>query len=935
MLDKLDRHRLTILHAESGSGKTSLLQAGLAARLLAQGHLPLCLRPYQQHPGRSIRAAFLSDYDKLPELERFCDERMSLRGFLERVSHYLGDRQLFIFLDQFEEFFEELQPTDQRDFAGQLQACVESDVRARWMQALRKECFSDLRLFSPLKPFENEYFLPTLTPAEAKEVITAPAARRQTIYEAGLIEQILADLSPGGEGLSPAQVQLVCYTLFEEVQAEADPHLISHSLYQKPRGRGQAGAQGILIGHLGRVLEQKMSAPQRQVARRVLEALVTSHKRRVVKSRPNLRGELKPDQAEVLPQVLDTLVDNRLLRAGRDDADEPNYELAHDYLLAEIELDPETQTRKAAQELLAKEVEDYRRYQTLLAEDKFNIIHSQREFLVLDETANELLRLSQAEIEREARERKKRTQQTITGLAVGLVFITIAAIFGFVGQNRAISAQKTAEAERSRAECQASLTLAQFWQAQGQRVFETDPLLGLRLAIEGWALTPADDIPTRESIARSIRELARQGRLWTLGQEDVESVYATRGNPSVFILDRTNAPGELRRTIDNAVITTLSGPVNEVEFSPNPAAGIFWVHYSDDTPTELRRFSDGQLIVTLPGPVYDLAFSPDKTSRYFTARYREFGPLELRRTADGLVVPLAGAVDEIFFSPDQAASYFQVNYTEGHWVELRRSADAARVPLCDEINWVHFSPDAAGYFWPNCVEYGLSEVHRTADGVKVPLTGPVDNLTFSPDKAARYFVVGYEDGTPGELRRTADNSIITPLSGPVYQVIFSPGEAGGYFVASYYGTRAELRRTTDGQMMAKLDGPVQPHGVTFSPDDAKRYLVVHYSNGHFELWQTRPETTRLVNLDLWGEVRHFDVTHNRLVVSYVDGPAYLLDLAWLSKTGGRAQEMLIEELVKLACEGPFADKQIWTEALETKLREYLGSQESQACPSAR
>ncbi|MBK8986367.1 MAG: hypothetical protein IPM39_09840 [Chloroflexi bacterium] len=147
MWQKMGNGRLTILHSESGSGKTSLLQAGLASRLLANGCFPLYLRPYRQSPDQFIKKEFLPDYAAQPELRRFRDDQMSLKGFLERTAYYLGGRQIYIFLDQFEEFFTEQSPEMQRAFAGQLQECVESDLPVRWVLSLRKEYFSDLRLF--------------------------------------------------------------------------------------------------------------------------------------------------------------------------------------------------------------------------------------------------------------------------------------------------------------------------------------------------------------------------------------------------------------------------------------------------------------------------------------------------------------------------------------------------------------------------------------------------------------------------------------------------------------------------------------------------------------------------------------------------------------------------------------------------------------------
>jgi WD40 repeat protein len=401
MYDRLGQSRLTILHSESGSGKSSLLQAGLASRLLAEGHFPLYLRPYDQRPGQFIKKAFLSDYAVQEELARFSDDNMTLKGFLERVTYYLGERQLILFLDQFEEFFTELSKEEQEEFATQLRECVESDLPVWWVLALRKEYFSNLRLFNTLKPFENEYFLPKFKVDEAQEVIVEPAALKEVGYEEGLVEQILDDIRQNSAEIPPAQVQLVCFTLFDELSGYDLGKQITFDLYNKPRGRASdaPGAAGILTSHLGRVLERKLNEQERNVAVLVMEELVTADRRRVMKSKENLLEALDPEQAALLEPVLAVLYNNRLVRGELGKNDVPVYELAHDYLVREIELRPETQARKAAQELLNQEVHAYRQHGTLLSEDKFAIINNQRGNLQIDDTAGELLERSGEAIE--------------------------------------------------------------------------------------------------------------------------------------------------------------------------------------------------------------------------------------------------------------------------------------------------------------------------------------------------------------------------------------------------------------------------------------------------------------------------------------------------------------------------------------------------------
>ena len=419
---KIRQGRLTILEADTGSGKTSLLQAGLAARMLADGKFSLYLRPYDLTPEKAIKKAFLPDYETRPELACFRDETMTLRGFLERLIYYLGDRRLVIFLDQFEEFFTEVAPEQRQQFADQLLDCIEADVPARWVLSLRKEYLSELRLFEGLKPFSNRYFLPTFKLEEAQEVITEPAALKGVRYEAGLVERILHDLCQEAKSLQPVQVQLICYTLFDELAGEADPTLITHTLYEKPRGQGagKPGAEGILTSHLTRVLDNQLQSEERSAAILLLEALVTFDGRRALKSYARLVAELPSLTPTMVTNVLELLVDNRLLRTDRDENNELIYELAHDYLLREIELDPAARAKKLAQQILDQEVRAWQDQPNLrIPGDKLAILNAHQSLLMVDNNAEELLHLSRTT-------RRNEKLRDIGGLI--LVVFTIAAV---------------------------------------------------------------------------------------------------------------------------------------------------------------------------------------------------------------------------------------------------------------------------------------------------------------------------------------------------------------------------------------------------------------------------------------------------------------------------------------------------------------------------
>ncbi len=429
MRERMRRGRLTILESDSGSGKTSLLKAGLSSRFVAGAGFSLYIRPYNLSPTVAIKKAFLPDYDTRIDLHPFEDDSMGLHGFLERVSFYLGGRELAIFLDQFEEFFNELDPQSRQKFADELHRCIQSDLPVRWVMAMRKEYLSELRLFEALKPFDNRYFLPAFRIEEAQEVIIEPAALKGMTYEDGLVEQIMADIGRDAETISPVQAQLVCYALFEELDQEKGENVISHRLYESPRGRkpGKPGAEGILASHLTRVLDSRLTSGQRKIALTILGSLVTYDGRRAVKTGKVLAAK-RELAGELHSKVLEILVENRILRVERDENDEKTYELAHDYLLQEIAVDPDARARKLAQEILDREVAAWKENKHLrIPQDKLAMLNVQQGALAVNSDAQHLLDLSH-KAHRHARVRN------IGSIVLATIIIAVISTLAVTGQ---------------------------------------------------------------------------------------------------------------------------------------------------------------------------------------------------------------------------------------------------------------------------------------------------------------------------------------------------------------------------------------------------------------------------------------------------------------------------------------------------------------------
>ena len=388
LYDTVVNHRLMILHARSGAGKTSLLRAGLSPRLITEGRLPVYveMRPYEENSVRFLKKEMApSSLGPWPVLL----DGLSLSDFLGLIcNHRRGKiKELVIFFDQFDQFLTSLpDPKVRLPFIEAFGDCYDDPtLPVRFVISLRPENLADLDKFETRIPhiLDNRYRLPAMTQEQVKKAISGPLEKLKTgvSFEPEFLETLLTDL--GGTNLELTHLQIVCARLYASLP-EGEKR-ISKAQYES-----LGKAERILTGYLEDSLST-LQGYEQEVARIILKELVSSEATNRILRLSDLMRAIPPNVSAV-NQVLTYLVNKRLIRRG-EVGEENEYELVHAYLAREIYhwIGEDDLRNRRAQELLQRQLANWRLYSIPPDPEEMNVFKGQVQYLSLDPEAREMI----------------------------------------------------------------------------------------------------------------------------------------------------------------------------------------------------------------------------------------------------------------------------------------------------------------------------------------------------------------------------------------------------------------------------------------------------------------------------------------------------------------------------------------------------------------
>lgn len=320
----------------SGSGKSSLLRAGLLPRLrrdraapwefatLTPGDNPLrqlaaaltpLLEPELGETDRIARNAQLAELLRAPMAGENLKE--AVNGIFARQP---GTERLLLSIDQWEEIDAPSGNEAEREAFVALLLALCGDPRCRLLLAVRSDCFNSIVSRRALSDRTAIVQLAPMNGAELRSAVVEPARLAGLEFEPGLAETILADAAA-----RPGALPLLEFVLREVWQRRQGNRL-------HLEGYRDAGGFSGAIGHHAQAIWDRLESFERAAAKHVFPHLANpGDGKAAAATRRHPRNADFPPEGRAL---VVKLTQARLLSAGHDRAsDEVTVELAHEALL--------------------------------------------------------------------------------------------------------------------------------------------------------------------------------------------------------------------------------------------------------------------------------------------------------------------------------------------------------------------------------------------------------------------------------------------------------------------------------------------------------------------------------------------------------------------------------------------------------------------------
>lgn len=835
--------RLVLFYAQSGAGKSSLINTRLIPGLENKGYevLPVGRVSGDASGPQPAENIFVNNLLRSLVQQEVDATELSLASFLFNLDindqgYYYDDRPLgeipdteefrplrrVLVIDQFEELFSthpEAWET-RENFFRELAHAMQEDSYLWVVLVMREDYIAALDPYAHLLPggLRTRYYMQRLDRQAALQATKSPVEESRP-YEEGVAEKLVDDLrrikvqkpdgtwaTQAGQYVEPVQLQVVCYSLWENLSPEGI-HITEGDLREI----------GDVDQTLGRYYEERVLAVA--VAKNVREHLIRQWFERKLITAGGIRGLVLQDptnsNSEVSDEVIQALQSD-LVRAEKR-AGATWYELTHDRLVEPIlennrswfeeNLSP-LQRQAALWNDQGKNESWLLTGRALAGVEEWANIHGSD----LSDTEAEFLEASRSVFRRERRARWLTRLIAFMGLlAIGL------AVFAY---------QASLDARR-----QTGIATARLLAAQAQSIWATGnskQMTAVLLAIQSMRMFPsieAVQVLQNNFLALATSSMTHRSRVTSVAfSPDGRYVVSASADYTARVWE-TASGREIARMTHEGVVTSVA-------ISPD---GKYTISGSTDKTARIWETANSREIARMVNEdiVNSVAFSPEGGD---VAAGSEIYAHVWDATTGEEKFPIrfGERVTSVTFSPDGA---YVAAGSWNHMVQVWEIQTGERVSTMihdSNVRSVAFSPD--GRYVVSGSRDNTARVWDAATGREVARmthNDTVSSVAFSPD--GKFVVSGALDHWVRVWAATASKEIIRMrYDERVWSVAFSPD--GKYVISGGGDYTARLWEMTTGHEFTQMMHDDEVFSVAFSPDGS--YMVTGSEDHTIRLWET-------------------------------------------------------------------------------------------------
>lgn len=334
LLNELEQTNLILLLGASGSGKSSVVRAGLIPWLSQKfgSRLVNLMFTPDTDPFESFYASLLGKYKQAEAQIAREAKADTLTQVVTRLKQ--PDDYWFIFIDQFEELFTTSQSEKRDQFITNLAKLSKTKERSiKIMVTMRADFLDKLSPYPRLVKATDKHrpLIAEMQPDELRLAIEQPAAHHGVVFETGLVEEIIKDVQ-GQAGYLP----LLQYTLNLLWEIEVETNSINDRTLSISTYRQIGGVRGALQKHIDYIYDS-LPEVEKFATQRIFLKLVDIGKDTEFGTewKPVRRRALKSEFNDELEQsVLAKLINENLLVSDQEpQSQESTVDITHEILL--------------------------------------------------------------------------------------------------------------------------------------------------------------------------------------------------------------------------------------------------------------------------------------------------------------------------------------------------------------------------------------------------------------------------------------------------------------------------------------------------------------------------------------------------------------------------------------------------------------------------